>query len=129
MSLRAFIHDFYENAINGKAKTRALLEPFVADETLLEHVDSFEAGFPLYRVAIEDIVEEGNRIVLRARFHGTHTGNFNGIPASGRTVEVPFMMMYHIEDGKIVQHWLFADTMDLLTQMGMMKRPEAQAAV
>ena len=120
MSLKTFIHDFYENAINGKAKTRAALAPFVADEALMEHVDVFEAGFPRYRVAIEDIVEEGNRIVPRAKFHGTHTGMFNGIAPTGKTVEVPFLMMYKIENGKIVQHWLEADSMRLLTQLGVM---------
>lgn len=127
MSLRTFVHDFYENAINGKEKTRELLQPFVADEALFEHVALFEAGFPKYRIAIEEIVEEGNFIVLRAKFHGTHTGTFNGIAPTGKSVTVPFMMMYRIEGGKIVQHWLEADSMQLLTQLGVMRQEEMLA--
>jgi predicted ester cyclase len=119
MSLKTFIHDFYENAINGKAKTRALLAPFVADEALMEHVAFFEAGFPKYSIAIADLVEEGNKVVVRATFHGTHAGMFNGIPPTGKTVTLPFLMMYQVENEKIVQHWLEADTMSLLTQLGV----------
>lgn len=127
MSLKSFIHDFYLNAINEKAKTRSLLEPYVADESLLDHVDLFEMGFPKYRIEIEDMVEEGNKIVLRARFQGRHDGPFNGIAATGKVVDLPFMIMYQIENGKIVHHWLAANHLALLTELGVIQM-EAQTA-
>ena len=120
MLLKTFIHDFYLNAVNGKEKTRALLEPFVTDEALFEHVAMFEGGFPRYRIAVEDMIEEGNKIAVRARFQGTHTGNFNGIPPTGKTVDLPFMIIYMVEGQKIVQHWLEANQLALLTQLGVM---------
>ncbi|WP_066405169.1 ester cyclase [Flavisolibacter tropicus] len=127
MSLKLFIQDFYLNAINEKAKTRSLLEPYVADESLLEHVDLFEMGFPKYRIEIEDMVEEGNKIVLRARFQGRHDGPFNGIPPTNKVVDLPFMIMYHIENGKIVHHWLIGDQLAMLTALGVIQM-EAQSA-
>jgi predicted ester cyclase len=125
MSHRAFINAFYENAINGLDKTRESLAPYVSDEALHAHVEIFEKGFPRYSIQIEDFVEQDDKVVLRAHFQGTHTGDFNGIPPTGLTVDVPFLMMYRIEDGKIAQHWLEANHITLLSQLGVM---ESEAA-
>jgi steroid delta-isomerase-like uncharacterized protein len=125
MSHRAFINAFYENAINGLDKTRESLAPYVSDEALFQHVELFEKAFPRYSIQIEDFVEQDDKVVLRARFQGTHTGDFNGIPPTGRTVDVPFLMLYRIEDGKIAQHWLEANHITLLSQLGVME-PETQ---
>jgi predicted ester cyclase len=84
----------------------------------------FEKGFPQYRLKAEDMVEEGDKVVVRARFLGTHTGEFNGIPATGKEVDLPFMIMYRIEGGKIAEHWLEANHLALLTQLGIMATAE-----
>jgi predicted ester cyclase len=127
MSHRAFINAFYENVVNGLDKTRESLAPYVSDEALFQHVELFEKAFPRYSIQIEDFVEQDDKVVLRARFQGTHTGDFNGIPPTGRTVDVPFMIMYRIGDGKIAQHWLEANHITLLSQLGVME-PEAQVS-
>lgn len=127
MSLKSFIKDVYLEALNGKAKTRSLLEPYVADEALLEHIEMAEMGFPKYRIEVEDMVEEGNKIVVRARLQGRHDGPFNGISATNKVIDMPFMIMYQIENDKIVHHWLEMNNLALLTELGAIKM-EAQTA-
>lgn len=118
MSLKSFIQDVYLDALNGKEKTRSLLEPYVEDEALLEHIEMAEMGFPKYRIEVEDMVEDGNKIVVRARLQGRHDGPFNGIPATNKVIDMPFMIMYQIENGKIVHHWLEMNHLALLTELG-----------
>ena len=87
----------------------------------------FEKGFPRYRLVAEDMIEGDDKVVVRARFLGTHTGDFNGIAATGKSVDLPFMIIYRIEAGKIAEHWLESNHLVLLTQLGVMQR-EAQPA-
>lgn len=119
MSPKMLIQEFWAS-ISGKTKTRDTLKPFVTDEALYQHVALFEGGFPEYRLRAEDMIEEGNKVAVRARFMGNHTGEFNGIPATGKTVDLPFIIIYRIEGEKIAEHWLEANILDLLTQLGVM---------
>jgi predicted ester cyclase len=66
-------------------------------------------------------------VVVRARFNGTHNGEFNGIPARGKTVDLPFIIIYRFEGGKIAEHWLEANHLVLLTQLGVMNTEAASA--
>ena len=126
MLLQTILLDFWDT-ISGKSKTRSLLQPYVTDEALYQHVEMFEGGFPQYRVKAEDIIEQGDKVVVRALFSGTDTGEFNGIPATGKSVELPFIIIYRFENGKIAQHWLEANHLALLTQLGVMNTEAATA--
>jgi predicted ester cyclase len=126
MSPKTLIQEFWAS-ISGKTKTRESLKPYVTDEGLYQHVALFEGGFPQYCIKAEDMIEESNKVAVRARFIGTHSGTFNGIPATGKTVELPFIIIYRIEGEKIAEHWLEANNLDLLTQLGVMNT-EAQPA-
>jgi predicted ester cyclase len=66
------------------------------------------------------MIEENDKVVVRARFMGTHLGEFNGIPATGREVNLPFLIIYRFEGGKIAEHWMEANQLALLTQLGVM---------
>ena len=100
---------------------------YVADEALFQHIEMFEKGFPLYQVRAEDVIEQGDRVAVRALFTGRHQGEFNGIAATGRTVQMPFMAIYRFEGGKIVEHWLEANHLALLAQLGVMSTEAAPA--
>lgn len=123
MLLKTILQDFWDT-VSGKPKTRKMLEPYVTDESLYQHVDVFERGFPQYRLQAEDMIEEGDKVVVRARFSGTHSGDFNGIPATGKAVELPLIIIYRFEGGKIAEHWLEANQLALLTQLGVMPAAE-----
>ena len=113
----------YLNALSGVTKTRELMEKYISDEELIGHIAFFDTAFPKYEMFADEITAEGNRVVVRARMKGCHEGEFNGIVPTHRKVEFPFVVSYDIENGKIVHHWLIADSMALMEQLGLMKAP------
>src|SRR5512145_2695654 len=62
-------------------------------------------GMPDYHTAIEDLIAEGDKVAARVRITGTHTGDFYGIPPTGRHIDLTGMYIVRIADGKIVEHW------------------------
>jgi predicted ester cyclase len=56
--------------------------------------------------------------VVRFNLYGTHHGNFMGIPATGREINVPGIIIYHITDSKIVEHWMHIDSMAMMQPLG-----------
>ncbi|MBC7889707.1 MAG: ester cyclase [Ferruginibacter sp.] len=113
----------YFNAISGNSKPPLLLEEYTTDEELIGHIAFFEAAFPRYEIFADEMTAEGNRVVVRARFKGSHEGELNGILPTHRSVEFPFVISYQLEKGKIVHHWLIADQMSLMEQLGVMNVP------
>ena len=110
----------YIDAMNGKVKDAAICDLFMTDQKLKEHILFFDAIFPQYDAEVEEMMAEDDRVMLRVRMRGVHEGPFNGIPPTFKTVEFPFIITYTIRNGKIVDHWLVADQMELLQQLGVM---------
>ena len=110
----------YFNAISGVKKTRELLEKYVSDKQLIEHIEFFDTVFPAYELYADEMLAEGNRVVVRARAKGRHEGELNGIPPTYKNVDFPFSIGYEIENNKIISHWLIADQMVLMEQLGVM---------
>ena len=71
------------------------------------------------------MIAEGNKVMVRARLIGKHEGVFGDIQPSYRKVDFPFVVTYTIENRKIVSHWLVADQMALMEQLGVEKTVEA----
>jgi ketosteroid isomerase-like protein len=120
MPHRALLNAFYAYAATGKEITRAVLAPPLSDENPFAHIALFESSFSGYSIRVDDYIDAGEKVVLRAHFRGRHTGNFNGIPPTGRIVEFPFIMIYRLDEGRIVQYWLEANHVHLLAQLGVM---------
>jgi steroid delta-isomerase-like uncharacterized protein len=74
-------------------------------------------AFPDARATLEDIFAEGDRVAYRLTIRGTHTGEFLGVPASGKPVAVSFIAIVRIVDGKLVEEWGGLDQPDLIRQM------------
>jgi predicted ester cyclase len=110
----------YFNAISGVQKTRKLMEKYISDNHLIEHIEFFDSVFPAYEIFADEITAEGNRVVVKARLKGRHEGELNGIPPTNKNVEFPFSIGYEIENNKIINHWLIADQMMLMEQLGVM---------
>jgi steroid delta-isomerase-like uncharacterized protein len=79
------------------------------------------AGFPDYQTKIEDMIAEGNKVAARIKMTGTHTGEFIGIPPTGRQISFTGMYIVRIANGKIVEHWGEEDSVGLLQQLGVLK--------
>jgi steroid delta-isomerase-like uncharacterized protein len=111
----------YLEALSGNPKPPALVNQYVADadEALKQHIADAEVAFPRYELIAEDLFAEDNKVVLRFNLHGTHQGNFMGIPATGREINVPGIIIYHLADGKITAHWMQIDSMAMMQQLGV----------
>jgi predicted ester cyclase len=109
----------YFNALSNTEKTRELLSKFMTDEGLIEHILFFDSVFPNYAVIADEITAEANRVVVRCRMTGKHEGSLNGIPPTHKEVEFPFAIGYEIENNMIIHHWLIADQMMLMEQLGI----------
>lgn len=78
----------------------------------------FRAAFPDQVWHIEDLIAEGDRVVARTRFEGTHLGDFFGIPATGKKVTMGGVHIGRIQDGKVAEHWGANDDLGLMRQLG-----------
>jgi predicted ester cyclase len=123
---KEFIVNYLTALASGVPKTRALLEKYMTDEALIGHIEFFDAAFPGYEIYLDEMTAEGNRVIVQARLKGTHLGDLGGIPPTHKSVDFPFVIKYEIEDNMIVHHWMLADQMELMQQLGVV--PEAQAA-
>jgi predicted ester cyclase len=125
-SNKAMIRRYIES-FSGKPKDEDALRRFVADAKLREHIGMFEAAFPRYELSADDLIAEGDKVVLRATFHGTHRGDLMGVAPTGKSVTLPLIIVYRIADGKIADHWLAVDRMELMRQLGVLPAPTAGA--
>ncbi len=80
-------------------------------------------AFTDLRFNVEDMIEEGNRVVARLTVTGTHTGDFMGIPASGNAVAVGAVDIFQMRDGKVAAHWGVTDSAAMMMQMGAIEPP------
>ncbi len=73
---------------------------------------------------IEEIIAVGDKVILRAIDIGTHTGEFQGIPATGNKIEFSVIVIFQIKDGKIVEMREDADILGLMQPFGMELKPK-----
>ena len=83
------------------------------------NVESLLAGFPDIRFRIEDLLAEGDQVVVRWAWTGTHTGTFRGIAPTGRRVSTTGIVLYQLRDGRVVRNWLENDRLGILQQLGV----------
>lgn len=77
------------------------------------------ASFPDARFTVEDVVAEGDKVVVRHRFEGTHTGAaFQGVPTSKKRAVASATVTFQLKDGKPVELWLNADFLGIMAQIG-----------
>ena len=123
---KTFIRRYFE-AISGKDKATAVVNRYVTDEELKHHIAFYEAAFPNYELIAEDMIAEGDKVVVRSTFRGTHKGDLMGIAPTGKQVTMPLILIYRIADDKIVEHWMQADALGMLQQLGVIP-PMGQAS-
>jgi steroid delta-isomerase-like uncharacterized protein len=83
-----------------------------------KHAAILFSALPDLRVTIEDIFAAEDKVTVRLRISGTHSGEFLGIPPTGKRVEYESTEVYRIADGKIAEEWICSDTLTLMAQIG-----------
>jgi steroid delta-isomerase-like uncharacterized protein len=124
--LRRFYAEFW-NAGNVDAVDALVAEDFVdhqavpgmpsGKEGFAELIHQWHTGFPDMSETVEDLIAEGDRVVGRFTFRGTHTGDFLGIAPTGRAVSMTGIDIVRIRDGKIAEFWYAEQLNDLLSQL------------
>ncbi len=91
---------------------------------LKRFASTFRRSFPDWHSTFEELVAEGDRVAERWTGRGTHRGELQGIPPTGKRVEVPGSVFYRIVDGKIVEFRGQLDMMSLMQQLGAIRSPQ-----
>lgn len=82
-------------------------------------VGGFRAAFPDLRITIDDLMAQGDKAAARVTFRGTQQGEFQGIPATGKSFTMGAIGILRFKAGEIVEHWATLDLLGLLTQLGI----------
>ena len=90
---------------------------------LKERVTMLRAAFG-QRFQIEDVVAEGDKVVVRWTGSGTHVGEFMGIPPTGRSFTISGIDVHGFRDGRMAEHWHVVDQLSLLQQLGLIPQPD-----
>ena len=85
-------------------------------------------AFPDFKFTTDDIIAEGDKVVVRSTWSGTQKGEFMGIPPTGKRVSFEVIDIVRIADGKVQEHWGRMDEMGLMRQLGVIPEPEAAPA-
>lgn len=80
-------------------------------------VEVMVQAFPDLQARVEDIFGAGDRVAVRLTLHGTHRGDFQGFPATGRTVSYASNEFYRVADGLIAEEWICSDMAGLMAQL------------
>lgn len=100
-------------------KSPATVDEYMTDEVLKEHIVMFERAFPGYQLEAKEMIAEGDQVFVLATFTGIHNGDLMGIAPTGKSVEIDIALTYHIVDGKIADHYMLADLLTLMQQVGV----------
>ena len=135
--IRRWIEAFNERDLQGEADV--LAPGFVAHvpdapapleleglEAWREFTAPFVEAFPDLRLTIQDIAAEGNTVAARVAFRGTHRGEFQGLPPTGKEVAFSSIEIDRVVDGKVEEHWVEINLLGLVQQLGVATIPGPQ---
>lgn len=97
--------------------------PFIAPgrEAYKKAFIEFRTAFPDLRVTPQDVIAEGDRVVVRSSFTGTQKAAGFGLPLTGKAVNYQAMDIFRIKDGQIVEHWDVVDNLSFYSQLGIVQ--------
>ena len=100
--------------------------PIQGYDAVMQYGAMMFAAFPDGRHILEEAIAEGDKIVTRGIFKGTHQGELMGIAPTGKQVTFSVVHIDRLENGKIVEHWGQGDVQELMRQLGIMFFPSPQ---
>jgi len=130
--ISAFIEDIlkrgnFERAVDLVHENFVELDPFPGQkqgrEGLVEIIAHMRTAFPDMHWKVSETVAEGEKVVSRFTWTGTHRDTFLGILATGKPVEVKGVVIDRLESGKMADSRILIDTLGLLQQLGVVPPP------
>ena len=89
-------------------------------------LNMFFAAFPDLHVMADDLVAEVDKVIAHVWFSGTHKGDFQGLPPTGKHIKVEAFDMLRVANGKFVEHWGVFDAAGMMQQLGVVPPPPGQ---
>jgi steroid delta-isomerase-like uncharacterized protein len=83
-----------------------------------DYYAAIRSAVPDARYEVDDLIAEGDRVVVRWRLLGTHEGDFGGIPPTGKAIELKGIAIYRLESGMLMERWVVSDLHGLLVEIG-----------
>jgi len=133
---KAIVRRYIEQVLNEQRYD--LIEEFLAEnielhgsgippglEVVKQWFVTIANAFPDGYTTIEDMVAEAEKVVARTTFNGTHQDEIQGIPATGKTVNMPGIAIFRLDNGKIAEGWLVNDNLRMMQQLGFIPGPKA----
>lgn len=87
---------------------------------VVEFYTMFATAFPDWHTTINDMVAEGDKVVVRITSNGTHLGDYETISATGKPYTQHAIVIYRLTNGKIVEGWLQTDMLSMMQQLELM---------
>ena len=132
----AVVQRFIEEVINQgrlEAADELVLEDFIeldplpgqeqGRQGLKDVIGMLRTAFPDIRWVIEETIASGEKVVTRFKWSGTHRGDFLGVPATGRKVAVPGVVIDRLSGGRMADSRILMDTLGLMQQLGVIPGP------
>jgi steroid delta-isomerase-like uncharacterized protein len=129
---KALVQEMFDS-MTGDVDVASMIDRFMADD-FVEHesipgMDNTRDtpkqlftmmlhAFPDFRATVHELLQDGDKVVARVTFSGTHQGEFMGIPASGNHVEWSVIDIIEVRGDKAVAHWGVMDMAGAMAQMG-----------
>ncbi len=134
---KAIVHRLYEEVFNEKRLDRAddLVAPDYLDHGAVpgqapglegakqQRWAMYFAAIPDMHATIDDMVAEGDKVVVRYTVEGTQQGELLGVPPSGKRFQTSGISVYRLAEGKIAEQWEQADLLGLMQQLGVIPTP------
>jgi len=89
-------------------------------EGFKRYVETVRSAFPDFENRIEELIAEGDQVVARLTYRGTHRGELFGSAPTGKRVEYIGVGIFRLREGQIVEAWILGDTLALMRQVGAM---------
>jgi predicted ester cyclase len=86
-------------------------------------VTRMRAGFPDLHFTLDDVLSDGDRVVVRWTMTGKQQGPYMGIAPTGKSVALTAIAIYRMIDGRAVEQWSVVDRLGLLQQLGVTSVP------
>jgi steroid delta-isomerase-like uncharacterized protein len=94
-----------------------MAEPLVGREVWRHGYEMVRGAFPDIKIRIDDLVASEDKVALRLTLSGTHEAEFQGFPATGRTISYVSHEFYRVQRGLIAEEWICSDTASLFAQL------------
>ena len=130
---KTVVRQYFERWGAPEAERESLAPDFVAHmpgvpepmnrEAFIQYQGVVLSAFPDFAPTLEDQIAEGDKVGNRLVFRGTHKGDFQGIPPTGKQVAVTATTIERVVGGKIVEHWMEFDGLGMMQQLGVVPPP------